>query len=45
MNLGFASASYISLFLMLIEITLKIVAIYTMLMIAKALRTYIKRNS
>ena len=45
MNLGFQSAGYLSLLIMFLEITLRIVAIYTLVILTKALKTYIRRNS
>ncbi|MBO1265307.1 hypothetical protein ACHAL6_02385 [Proteiniclasticum sp. C24MP] len=45
MNLGLVNAGYLSLLLMFLEVTLRIVAIYTLVILANALKTYIRRNS
>ncbi|MDF2505576.1 MAG: hypothetical protein K0R54_2540 [Clostridiaceae bacterium] len=45
MNLTATVAGYMGLGIMFIDLFLKIMAIYTMFMIAKAIKTYIKNNS
>lgn len=44
MNLTASGAQYMGLIIMLVELLLKIVAIYTMFIVIKALKVYIKRN-
>lgn len=45
MNLAAIGAQYISLGIMFIELLLKLMAIYTMFIVIKALKVYIKKNS
>lgn len=45
MNLTATGAGYISLGIMFIDLFLKIMGIYTMFIVTKALKTYIKKNS
>jgi len=45
MNLTAIGAQYMSLGIIFIELFLKIVAIYTMFIVTKALKVYIKKNS
>jgi len=45
MNLTAIGAQYMGLGIIFIELFLKIVAIYTMFIVTKALKVYIKKNS
>ncbi len=45
MNLTATSAQYMGLGIVFIELFLKVMAIYTMFIITKALKVYIKKNS
>lgn len=45
MNLTATGAQYMGLGIMFVEVFLKVIAIYTMLMVTKALKVYIKKNS
>ncbi|WP_019227991.1 hypothetical protein [Sedimentibacter sp. B4] len=45
MNLTATGAGFMGLGIMLIDLFLKIIAIYTMFIVTKALKIYIKKNS